>query len=205
MEERQSRDFEKGKMSGIVWHCDDIRIGHAVSKFTELSSFSASSNTDVVRMHFGMKGDYSFTYQQLNKTFELVGGHHNIMYSKEFDMIVNAKTLEVETFGIQFPKELFIHFTQNASESLKRFSQDIMEGKSTILSNSWGTIDSPIQQVLHQIIHCKYADGIKSCFFFPKALNCWFYVPMQLVFLKTKRMYLSKIRLIKRRLSLCAT
>jgi AraC family transcriptional activator of pyochelin receptor len=171
MEEKQSRAFEKGKMTGIVWHCDDIRIGHAVSRFTELTSFSSSSSTDVVRMHFGMKGDYSFTYQQLNKTFELVGGHHNIMYSKEFSMDVHAKTLEIETFGIQFPKELFIQFTENASDSLKRFSQDIMEGKSTILSYSWGTIDSPIQQVLQQIIHCKYTDGIKKLFLLSKSIE----------------------------------
>jgi AraC family transcriptional activator of pyochelin receptor len=86
-------------------------------------------------------------------------------------MDVHAKTLEIETFGIQFPKELFIQFTENASDSLKRFSQDIMEGKSTILSYSWGTIDSPIQQVLQQIIHCKYTDGIKKLFLLSKSIE----------------------------------
>ncbi len=158
MEKRQTREFEKGKITGTTWQCDGILLGHAVSKFSELFSFSSASENDVVRMHFGMKGDYSFTYQPLNKTFELVGGHHNIMYSRHFGMVVHNKTLDIETFGVQFPPELFIQFTQNASDSLKRFSHEIMEGKSTILSNSWGTIDSPIQQVLQQIIHCKYTD-----------------------------------------------
>ncbi|MCE7064726.1 helix-turn-helix transcriptional regulator [Dyadobacter sp. CY326] len=171
MEERQSREFDKGKMSGVLWQCDGIRIGHAVSKFTELSSFSSSSKTDVVRMHFGMRGNYSFDYKQLNKTYDLIGGHHNIMYSSDFDMVVTNKTLELETFGIQFPKELFVQFTAGSSDALKRFSQGIMEGKSVILSDKWGVIDAPIQQVIQQIIHCKYADDLKKLFLLSKSIE----------------------------------
>jgi AraC family transcriptional regulator, transcriptional activator of the genes for pyochelin and ferripyochelin receptors len=172
MEERQTREFPQGKMTGVTWQCNDILLGHAVSSFTELSSFhSKSANTDIVRMHFGLKGDYMFTYNQLGKTFDLVGGHHNIMYSNEFEMTVFNKTLEIETFGIQFPKELFIRFTENASDTLKRFSADIIQGKSTILSDNWGTIDSPIQQVIQQIIHCRYADSLKKLFLLSKSIE----------------------------------
>lgn len=172
MEERQSRDFDKGSMTGVTWQCDGILLGHAVSRFSELTSFhSKSANTDVVRMHFGMKGDYMFTYDQLGKTFDLVGGHHNIMYSGEFEMTVQAKTLEIETFGIQFPKAVFIQFTQHASDTLKRFSENIMLGKSAILTDTWGTIDSPIQQVIQQIIHCKYSESLKKLFLLSKSIE----------------------------------
>ncbi|NIJ54098.1 helix-turn-helix transcriptional regulator [Dyadobacter arcticus] len=172
MEERISRQFEKGKMTGVIWQCDGIRIGHSISTFTELTSFaSKSASSDVVRMHFGVKGDYMFSYKQLNTTFDLVGGHHNIMYSKEFDMVVYNKTLELETFGVQFPKDIFIQFTQNASEGLKRFSDQIIAGKSAILSNNWGAIDSNIQQVLNQIIHCKYSDQLKKLFLLSKSIE----------------------------------
>ncbi|MCF0041014.1 helix-turn-helix domain-containing protein [Dyadobacter fanqingshengii] len=171
MEEKQSREFEKGSMTGVVWQCDGIRIGHAISKFTELSSFSSSSKTDVVRMHFGMRGNYSFDYKQLNKTFDLIGGHHNIVYSHDFDMVVNNKTLELETFGIQFPKDLFIRFTEHSSESLRAFCENIIAGRSAILSDKWGTIDSPIQQVIQQIIHCRYADDLKKLFLLSKSIE----------------------------------
>lgn len=171
MEEKQTREFENGSMTGLVWQCDGIRIGHAISKFTELSSFSSSSKTDVVRMHFGVRGNYSFDYKQLNKTFDLIGGHHNIMYSNDFDMVVSNKTLELETFGIQFPKDLFIRFTENSSDALKKFCENIMQGKSAILSDKWGTIDTPIQQVIQQIIHCKYADDLKKLFLLSKSIE----------------------------------
>lgn len=172
MEEKQTRSFEKGRMMGVTWQCDGILLGHAVSRFTELSGFhSKSVNTDVVRMHFGLKGDYMFTYNQLGRTFDLVGGHHNIMYSREFEMTVQPKTLEIETFGIQFPKDVFIQFTQNASDALKRFSEAIILGKSTILTGNWGTIDSPIQQVIQQIIHCKYSENLKKLFLLSKSIE----------------------------------
>ena len=171
MEEKKQVVHEYGTMDSTVWQCDDIRLGHAVSTFKKQCSFSASSKSDVVRMHFGLKGNYCFSYQQLNKRFDLIGGHHNIMYSPDFDMVVENKTLVLETFGIQFPKALFMQFTENASESLKRFSQHIMEGNSLMLSEQWGAIDPPIQQVIQQIIHCRYAADLKKLFLLSKSIE----------------------------------
>ncbi|HTQ26716.1 MAG TPA: hypothetical protein VMI35_01245, partial [Puia sp.] len=153
-----------GVRTSTTWDCDGIRLGHSISKFRDLTSFPASSSRDVVRLHFGMRGDYMFTYKQLDKTFDLVGGHHNIMYSKDFDMVVQNKTLELETFGVQFPREMFIGFTQNANDLLKRFSEKIMLEQNAILSDNWGSIDSSIQQVIAQIINCPYGGDLKKLF-----------------------------------------
>jgi AraC-like DNA-binding protein len=143
-----------------------------VANYKDYTSFTGtSSNKDVVRMHFGMKGDYAFTYKQLDKTYDLIGGHHNIMYSKEFEITVTNKTLVIETFGIQFPTSLFIQYTQHATDSLKRFAEDILSGKDVILSDNWGAIDSPIQGVLQQIIHCQYNDELKKLFLLSKSLE----------------------------------
>jgi len=124
-----------------------------------------------VRLHFGMKGNYSFSYKQLNKSFDLIGGHHNIMYSKEFDMEMMNKTLEIETFGIQFPKERFIQYTQQASDSLQRFAEQILNGESVLLSDQWGAIDPSIQQVIHQMIHSKYTGDHQQLFLLSKSIE----------------------------------
>jgi AraC family transcriptional regulator, transcriptional activator of the genes for pyochelin and ferripyochelin receptors len=171
MGNREEQVTDQGSRTSVVWDCDGIQLGHAISKFNDYLCFPASSQRDVVRLHFGLKGDYLFTYQQLNKTYDLIGGHHNIMYSKSFDMLVQVKTLELETFGIQFPRELFIRFTQNASELLKRFSDNILSGNSAILSESWGTIDSSIQQVIQQILHCPYQGDLKKLFLLSKSIE----------------------------------
>lgn len=171
MEDKQHIQLEKGTMDYTVWEFDNIRMGHGVMKFEDFVSRPASSRTDVVRLHFGLKGNYSFSYQQLDKTYHLIGGHHNIMYSKEFDMVVENRTLELETFGVQFPRELFIQFTQNGDDQLKRFSDEIMKGNSVMLSEEWGAVDTHIHQVIQQIIHCNYTDHLKKLFLLSKSIE----------------------------------
>jgi AraC family transcriptional regulator, transcriptional activator of the genes for pyochelin and ferripyochelin receptors len=172
MEETKHQETEYGSVDTRVWDFDDIRMGHAISKFHRHTRFSSpGSQKDVIRVHFGMRGNYSFTYQQLNKTFDLIGGHHNMMYSKEFNMIVENRTLELETFGIQFPRELFIRFTENADDLLKRFSENIILGNNVILAEDWGVIHSGISQVIDQIIHCQYRGDLKKLFLLSKSIE----------------------------------
>lgn len=172
MEQKLQQEFESGKRTSTIWQCDDIKLGHAVSIYKGYTSFTGGGSTDdVVRLHFGLRGDYKFTYKQLNSSYNLAGGHHNIMYSKGFDIVVENKTLEIETFGIQFPAHLFISFTQNTGEPLQSFCNDILAGKNVMLSNNWGTINPAIQQVIQQVIYCRYAGDLKKLFLLSKSIE----------------------------------
>ncbi|HVX52440.1 MAG TPA: AraC family transcriptional regulator [Chitinophagaceae bacterium] len=171
MEQKLQQQFENGIRTSTVWQCGGILLGHAVSVCNSYSSFAGSSNTNTVRLHFGLKGDYKFLYRQLNTTYDLAGGHHNIMYSKGFDIVVENKTLELETFGVQFPPELFMQFTKNASDHLQRFTEDIMAGRSVMLSENWGAVSPAIQQVIQQVIHCNYAGELKNLFLLSKSIE----------------------------------
>ena len=172
MENKQHLVFDNGTRDSITWEFDGIRMGHALSKFKEHIRFEASSaNTDVVRLHIGLKGNYSFQYRQLDTSFDLIGGHHNIMYSKDFDMVVHNRTLELETFGVQFPRELFLQFTQNAGDLLQRFAQHIMDGKSIILTDQWGAVDPPIQEVVYQVINNRYSGDLQKLFLLSKSIE----------------------------------
>lgn len=153
------------------WFCDNIKLTHSISKHQKLSSFSISNNTDLIRLHFGLKGNYEFSHKQLNKSFDLIGGHHNMMYSNGFDIEIKNKTLEIETFGIQFPKQLFIDFTQNANDPIKRFSENILLGKSDLLSQNWRAIDYSIEHVIRQIINCNYSTELKKMFLLSKSIE----------------------------------
>lgn len=163
--------MEDGLVKMTDWYCDEIRLTHTLSRYENQSIFSASNNTDVVRMHFGIKGNYNFVYQQLGKSFDLVGGHHNIMYSNGFDITVQNRTSEIETFGIQFPKKYFIQLTQDSTDRLKHFSENILSGKSNILSDNWGSINTPIANAIGQIIHCSYSNDLKKLFLLSKSVE----------------------------------
>jgi AraC family transcriptional regulator, transcriptional activator of the genes for pyochelin and ferripyochelin receptors len=153
------------------WQCDDILLGYSKSIYTELGTFGTSNNTDLVRLHFGLKGNYAFTHKQLNQSFDLIGGHHNIMYSNGFEIEVQNKTLAIETFGIAFTKEKFLHFTKDANDHIKRFSENILEGKSDLLSKHWGVIDFNIEKAIQQIITCSYTEELKHMFLLSKSIE----------------------------------
>ncbi|HEY4111917.1 AraC family transcriptional regulator [Puia sp.] len=163
---------DAGTRDSLTWEFDGIRMGHAVSNFKALTSFTAgSAAADVVRLHIGLKGNYSFRYHQLNTDYHLIGGHHNILYSKDFDMTVENRTLTLETFGIQFPRETFLRFTQNSTELLKKFADRLISGTSAILSDQWGAVDPAIQQVVQQIVNNPYKGDLQQIFFLSKSIE----------------------------------
>lgn len=171
MSDQKKTIHENGIVTSTIWNCDEIRMGHAISTFNGFFSNSAGNTNDVIRLHFGLRGNYSFYYKQLGQTFDLIGGHHNMMYSNGFDMVVDNHSLELETFGIQFPKELFLQFTENASDVLKRFSEQILHGQSVMLTEHWGAIDPNIHQVIQQVIHSKYAGDLQKLFLLSKSIE----------------------------------
>jgi AraC-like DNA-binding protein len=93
------------------------------------------------------------------------------MYTKDFEITVYNKTLEIETFGVQFPREQFLAYTQNASDTLKRFAEQVMEGRNVMLSEHWGSIDAHIQAVIDQVIHCRFGGDLKTMFLLSKSIE----------------------------------
>jgi AraC family transcriptional activator of pyochelin receptor len=170
MENRQVT--QAGTRDSLLWEVDGIKLGHAVSRFNKLAGFSAANhNDDVIRLHLGLRGNYSFYHKQLDQDFHLIGGHHNILYSREFDMTVEPHTLELETFGVQFPRETFLRFTSSANDLLKRFADDIVNGRNTILSENWGAIDPAIHQAVRQIVENPYKGDLQQLFLLSKSIE----------------------------------
>jgi AraC-like DNA-binding protein len=169
---KQHLTTPEGSRESLTWEFDGIRMGHAISRFNELRSFSArGSATDVVRLHIGLRGNYSFHYRQLDRDFHLIGGHHNILYSRDFEMTVDPRTPELETFGVQFPRETFLRFTGEASDLLKSFAGKIMSGSSAMLSEHWGAVDPGIEQVVRQIVSNPYKGDLERLFLLSKSIE----------------------------------
>jgi AraC family transcriptional regulator, transcriptional activator of the genes for pyochelin and ferripyochelin receptors len=171
LQQKIEKILANGKMTGTIWDCDGIIIGHGTSLFHSKSISTHSSKDDSVRLHFGVKGDYQFTHKQLNKTFDLLGGHHNLMYSQAFEMTLQNKTLEIETFGITFPKTVFLKFTEHSNDYLKAFCEKVMEGKPVILSEKWGTIDAQMQKLLFDIKTHTYTNELQKMFLLSKSME----------------------------------
>ena len=154
------------------WEFGDIHIGLAKIMYDKLNGLSNSSNKEeLVRIHFGLKGDYSFRSSKFDRSFDLLGGHHNILYSQGLDLEVRNKSLEIETFGVNFPKNIFLDFTQDSNDLLKRFADKVLNGESVLISDKWGSINAPIQSIIDEIILNPYSGSLQNIFLLAKTLE----------------------------------
>ena len=126
---------------------------------------------DLVRLHFGLSGDYDFKYKQLNSEFSFTGHHNNIIYSDGLEIEVFNKSKRIETFGINFSTESFINIAQNGTNSLKRFSEKVLSKESAILSDNWRPNNFKIQTVINEIINCSYTNELKDLFLLSKSIE----------------------------------
>lgn len=155
-----------------IWTIGDLTMGHAVGKSYIGSGFSVDKPEDeAVRIHFGLRGDYKFRHRQLGQEFDLIGGHHNMLYSKGFAMEVTAKSAEIETFGIQMPVAHFLEWIEGAEGNLRAFAKGIEAGKPSLLSQNWGRIDLPMEILIRQVMANGYAGRLQEIYLESKAME----------------------------------
>lgn len=168
---RKEIKFENGVIRNQQWELDNISIGHHIIEYKELKKHIAQNDSESVRLHFGLSGDYSFKFQQLNASFDLRGQHNNIMYSSGLDLEIYNKTHRIETFGLNFTVDAFVQIAQNGNESLKRFSDKVLRKENAILSPEWRPNNFRIQQVVGEILNCHYSDALKDLFLLSKSIE----------------------------------
>ncbi|WP_235297920.1 helix-turn-helix domain-containing protein [Portibacter marinus] len=155
-----------------VWNFSNITMGWAVSQYSEpYGLHHASNNRDTVRLHMGIKGDYSFSCPQLNKSWDLIGGHHNILYCKGIDLEVRNKSMEIETFGVEFPKNVFLNLVKGQDGIVSGFCKQIIQGDELTISKNWGSINVNVQNIINEILSNPYSGNLENMYLFAKTLD----------------------------------
>ncbi len=154
-----------------TWSVQGIDIGYMNSEIDGFQTIQSSSYRDTVRLHFGIKGDYKFTHKQLRSSYDLIGGHHNILFSPKFSIEVVNKTLFIETFGVQFPRTLFLKIIEFGHPMTDQFLNKLIQNEAAILSEKWGTIDASIQSTLDQMRNNQYLGSLQKTFLFSKCFE----------------------------------
>lgn len=170
-EDHQVVPFEHGLIQMNHFYVDEIRLTHTLVEYHDFITQSASNKTDVVRLHFNLKGAYDFKYKQLGESYRLKAGQHNLMYSKGFDIQFSNQDLYLETFGIQFPVGTFVALTQDANEALKRYAATILNGKASILSTEWPFMDARLTSTIKETLTSKFSDGLQDLFLLSKCIE----------------------------------
>ncbi|WP_025742012.1 helix-turn-helix domain-containing protein [Aquimarina pacifica] len=153
------------------WELENIILSHNIIDYTSFDSQSSNNDTEYVRLHFGLSGEYDFDYKELNSSFSFTGHHNNIMYSKGLTIDIHNKSKRIETFGINFTPETFANIAQNGPDTLKRFTEKVLAKENTILSKEWRPNTFRMQSVINEILHCHYTDELKSLFLLSKSIE----------------------------------
>ena len=133
------RSFNNSTISNKSWEIENISICHNIVDYSSFGKNVSKNEKELVRLHFGLSGIYDFKYKQLNSIFYFTGHHNNIMYSDGLEIEILNKSKRIETFGVNFTTESFVNIAQNGTDSLKRFSEKVLNKESAILSRSMET------------------------------------------------------------------
>lgn len=153
------------------WELGDINLGHVEATYLNFEGNTSSSKDEDVVIHFGLKGDYQFAHKQLNKSYDLIGGHHNIMYSKGRDLEIKNKSLHIETFGISIQKSKFLSLIGKDDDLVTKFTSDVANDTPCIFSETWGTITPMIQSIIDEIKLNTYQGPLQKIFLQAKTLE----------------------------------
>jgi AraC-like DNA-binding protein len=154
-----------------TWDLGGFTLGYAHSEFNGLIPLHTKKEEEKVKLHFGTRGDYRFKHFQLKKEFDLIGSHHNLMYSKGFEIKVYPKTEMIETFGLSFEKGFFLSLFPNPNQRLQSFLENIKNETPSLYTPDWGSISSPIQSILNQIIHHGLKGHLENIYLKAKGLE----------------------------------
>ncbi len=146
------------------WELGDVSIVHTIVDYHSFGTHTATNDSECVRLHIGLRGDYGFDCRQLKSAFKLTGHHNNILYSDGLDIAVSNKSKRIETFGVNFTTESFIHIAQHGNDPLKRLVEKVVNKDNAILSNEWRPNSFKIHQVINEILHCPFANELRELF-----------------------------------------
>jgi AraC family transcriptional activator of pyochelin receptor len=158
-------------MQRTDWRSHGLLVTHTASEFDKETVHRGQAADGMVRLHFGLRGDYSVNYPEIGRSFDLVGGHHNVLFAQPFDLEFVNKTPSLETFGVQFPVEQFIAYTAGASDELSQFCDRVAAGKASILFDEWAPITPAIEATIRQIRETEYEGATRDLFVLSKSIE----------------------------------
>jgi|GEM_PF-5426598 len=143
------------------WETPGIKMGFNQGSGIRPGTSTFHNEDELVRIHFNLSGGYDFHYHQLNKTYRLDGRRHNLMYSSGFTMDLQARSAEVETFGIQMEKKTFLSLAEHGHDRLKRVAEAVDLGRSFMALPQWGGEDPHLLGCIYDLRNGKVTGEMK--------------------------------------------
>lgn len=153
------------------WCFDGINMMHTDWHYKTSSDMAFRNDQDIVQLHFNLRGRLLLNYDHFEHPLDFRHNQHNVLYGNGNAGIVTNEQLHSSQFLIQFARPHFLKLTEDANDTLKRFSEKVLSGKPALLSEQHLPIDLSMQLAIDAILGCQYQQGLKKMFLFSKAME----------------------------------
>jgi AraC family transcriptional activator of pyochelin receptor len=159
----------KGRMT--QWFFEGIRVSHSDLLYTEPNAVEWNGSMDVISMGFNLGGRLAVEQKGSGKAFSFAKGDHNVFYFGESEGIMRNEERKSEMFMIQFTRDAFMRLTENTTDKLMYFRDEVLAGKISSLAEHNETMDFELQSAINAVLNCQYTGGIKKMFFLSKCFE----------------------------------
>jgi AraC family transcriptional regulator, transcriptional activator of the genes for pyochelin and ferripyochelin receptors len=177
IEQFQTLDLPHAKIDATEWYFDDIRMGYSEWQYEKPNEleWKYQFSTDLVTLQANLKGTV-FVANGNGDKFPLLGTRqHNLFYSGETaagNGSLSPVDKQASMFFIQFRKNAFLRLTQGTgNEALDRFSDNVLNTRSSILSSSPLILAPELINIIHSIAKCRYTGGLKRLYLLSKSIE----------------------------------
>lgn len=158
------------------WYFEGIRMVYAEWHYDRPVELKWNSDIkiELITLICNLKGS-AIISNKADKHFQIMGSYqHNLFYSQH--NIADEGVLKFEgshssMFMIQFTKDSFLRITQDANDALNRFNENVFNSKTAILSPVNLPLNAPMQNIICNIVNCRYKDDLKKMFLLSKCIE----------------------------------
>ena len=175
LEQSQKISLPYAEIQTNDWYFDGIRMGYSNWNYKEAAELKWSYDIKVELVSFMANLKGSILMGHPAEGMQLLGNYqHNLFYSnanESAEGILKPQDSRVSMFLIQFTKDAFLQLTQGANEALNRFGENVLNGIPAPLSVNNLPMDAGMQNMISNIVNCRYKDGLKKMFLLSKSIE----------------------------------
>ncbi|MBD2700480.1 helix-turn-helix transcriptional regulator [Spirosoma sp. BT702] len=176
LEHAQHVQLPDGQVFFKEWYFEGIRMCYSDWTFAKPTNvyWHYDISVELVTLQLNLNGCLLIEDKKTHCPFLLQEHHHNLFYSNtglEQSGVLKPTNSRITVFIVQFTKEKFLALTQGANEALNRFGENVLNGKPAALSPVNLPLEASLRNVIHNILHCGYSEGLKKMFLLAKAIE----------------------------------
>lgn len=149
----------------------DLQLTHTRFEHAAQRRQTGASDDDVVRLHIGLRGEYSVRYRTLDREFGHLGPHWSLFYARPFALEAVPQAPALETFGLNIPVARFVNYVAGTNARVSRFCDRITSGHAGFLYEPSATLPAALEHTIRRMLASRYDGALGELYLLSQSLE----------------------------------